>query len=162
MCVMKQRRPLGVDRARGWDDGAASGSDLDAAPRVLIESADGAEAHAAWRLLQRHGYRTMWCPGPRRAPGRQCPLSGTGHCTLVEEADAVVSALDLRDEACARVVHDLDAVAGDRPVVVVAPVEQVAGLAQELRSVRVVPGPLSAPVVLGALDPGRRSARSTS
>jgi len=153
MCVMKQRRPLGEDRARSWGDESGS----DASPRVLIESADGAEAHATWRLLQRHGYRTMWCPGPRQASARECPLSGAGRCALVDEADAVVSALDLRDEACARVVRDLDAVAGDKRVVVVAPVDQVAGLTQELGSVRVVPGPLSAQVVLGALDGGRAS-----
>ena len=158
MCVMKQRRPLGEDRARGWDSESGSA----AAPRVLIESADGAEAHAAWRLLQRHGYRAMWCPGPRRTPARECPLSRAGSCTLVEEADAVVSALDLRDEACARVVRDLDAVAGGKRVVVVAPVDQVADLSRELKSVCVVPGPLSAQVVLGALDTGQATTPSTS
>ncbi|HXZ62034.1 MAG TPA: hypothetical protein VEG62_04770 [Acidimicrobiales bacterium] len=156
MCVMWQRRPLGEDQARSWE------RDDRATPRVLIESADGAEAHAAWRLLQREGYRTMWCPGPRSGPGAQCVLSQSGQCPLVDEADVVVSALDVRDPACACVVRDLDAVAKDKPVVVVAPVDKVAGLTGELGSARVVPGPLSATAVLGALDTSRSPSPSTS
>jgi len=145
MCVMRRRGRLGEDEARSWAD---DGGD---APRVLIESADGAEAHAAWRLLQRQGYGTMWCPGPRSAPMATCVLSQTGHCPLVEQADVVVSALDVRDPACARVVRELDAVAAGKPVVVVAPLDRVAGWREELGLVHVVPGPLSARAVLSAV-----------
>ena len=38
-------RPLGKDFARGWHDTTRDG-DGDDRPRVLFESADGAEAHA--------------------------------------------------------------------------------------------------------------------
>ena len=79
MCVSRQRRPLGNDQARSWEHEEGAG-----VPRVLIESPDGAEAHAAWRLLQHHGCRTMWCPGPSAAAGTECVLSQSGHCARRE------------------------------------------------------------------------------
>ncbi len=96
------RRPLGKDFARGWKDTTRGGEND--GPRVLFESPDGAEAHAAWKLLQRHGYRVTWCPGPHGGFSPECALSTTGHCTLVDEADVVVSALDLRDASSQEVV----------------------------------------------------------
>ena len=103
------RRPLGEDFAAAWDDEPGA---RDGRPSVLFESPDGAEAHAAWKLLDRHGYRTMWCPGPGGGFSPQCTLSATGHCPLVDRADAVVSALDLRDPRCQEVARALNAGAG--------------------------------------------------
>ena len=139
------RRRLGRDHAQAWEDGVS------VAPRVLFESVDGAEAHAAWKVLQRQGYRTMWCPGPR-SDGAECVLSATGHCRLVEEADVVVSALDLQERCCQAVVRQLDAVAADTPVVVVAPKSSAARWADELPACRVVAGPLSAKVLIRSLS----------
>jgi len=138
------RRRLGKDFARDWDDEARE------RPRVLFESPDGAEAHAAWTVLRRHGYRTMWCPGPRA--DAECALSTTGRCRLVEDADAVVSALDLSEPSSQAVARELDAVAEDKPVVVVAPRATASQWADELRACRVVAGPLSAKVLIRSLD----------
>lgn len=138
------RRRLGKDFAHDWED------ESEERPRVLFESPDGAEAHAAWVVLRRHGYRTMWCPGPRA--DAECPLSTTGRCRLVEEADAVVSALNLHDPRCAAVARGLDTVAEDRPVIVVAPKASTAHWAEELPACRVVAGPLSAKVLVRSLD----------
>ncbi len=118
------RRPLGEDFARGWPDEA---HDDDDGPMVLFESPDGAEAHAAWKLLRRNGYRMTWCPGPQGGFSPECALSATGHCPLVDEADAVVSALDLRDPrvrergACPRCAGGADACRGRRAEAVGGP-----------------------------------------
>jgi hypothetical protein len=82
-------RPLGRDLARTWDV-----EERVDAPTVLLESADGAEAHAVWRMLQRKRLRTMWCPGPRTDASecrqrvaraiswsRRTPSSGCSTCT---------------------------------------------------------------------------------
>ncbi len=63
----------------------------------------------------------------------------------------MVSALDVRDPTCDRAVRDLDAVAAEKPVVVVVPADRVGALSEELGSVHVVAGPLSAEVVLNSL-----------
>ena len=99
------RRPIGEDLARewyGWSEDGAGG------PRGPFESPDGAEAHAVWRVLGRHGCRTMWCTGPEG--GSPCVLVATGRCRLVDEADLVVSSLDLGDRRCQDVAR-----AGPRP-----------------------------------------------
>ena len=152
------RRPLGDDFASGWPDGAQG---EDARPMVLFECADGAEAHAAWKLLRRNGYRMTWCPGPQGGFfSPRCALSATGHCPLVEEADAVVSALDLRDPLCEEVVRGLDAQAQahETPVVVVAPKRLAARWAEEAPDCEVIAGPLSSKVLIRALSVARAPA----
>jgi hypothetical protein len=140
------RRPLGEDFARGWPDGPD-----DDRPRVLFESPDGAEAHATWKLLRRHGYHTMWCPGPQGGFSTECTLTATGRCPLVGEADAVVAALDLRDPRCEAVVRGLDAQAAETPVVVVTPRGATVQWAGELPHSQVVAGPLSSKVLIRSL-----------
>ncbi len=137
------RRRLGKDMARGWEEEAHE------RPRVLFESPDGAVAHAAWMVLRRRGYRTMWCPGPH--DGAECTLATTGQCRLVDAADMVVSALDLSDPSCQAVVRRLETVAGDTPVVVVAPKAKASEWADELPACRVVAGPLSTKVLVRSL-----------
>ena len=146
------RRPLGEDFARSWPDEA---HDDDGGPLVLFESPDGAEAHAAWTLLRRNGYRMTWCPGPQGGFSPECALSATGHCPLVDEADAVVSALDLRDPLCAKVARALDAQADETPVVVVAPKRSAAHWAEEVPDCEVIAGPLSSKVLIRALSVAR-------
>jgi hypothetical protein len=139
------RRRLGRDHARSWDGEAGEG------PRVLLESPDGAEAHAVWRILHRHGYETMWCPGPRR--DAECTLVETGRCHLVDEADVVLSALDLNEPFCQAVVRSLDTDAASRtPVVVVAPRAAEAQWVDELSSSTVVAGPLRAKALLRSIE----------
>ena len=146
------RRPLGDDFASGWPDEAQGD---DARPLVLFESADGAEAHAAWKLLHRNGYRMTWCPGPQGGFSPQCALSATGHCPLVDEADAVVCALDLRDPISGGVVRGLNAQAHETPVVVVAPKRTAARWAEEAPDCEVIAGPLSSKVLIRGLSVAR-------
>ena len=145
------RRPLGEDFARSWEDEAEHGD----GPLVLFESPDGAEAHAAWKLLGRNGYRMTWCPGPRGGFSPECALSATGHCQLVDDADAVVSSLDLHDPCCQKVVRALEAQATETPVVVVAQKSSAAHWAEEAPDCEVIAGPLSSKVLIRALSVAR-------
>jgi len=149
------RRPLGEDFASSWPDEASGDDD---GPLVLFESPDGAEAHAAWKVLRRNGYRMTWCPGPQGGFSPECALSATGHCPLVDEADAVVSALDLRDPVCEKVVRALDAQSQETPVVLVAPKRSAAHWAGEASNCEVVAGPLSSKVLIRALSVARADA----
>jgi len=153
------RRPLGEDYASGWlapaeqsDRSTQEGK----GPLVLFESPDGAEAHGVWKLLERYGYRMTWCPGPQGGFSRECALSATGYCPLVDEADAVVSSLDLADPLDQKVVRALnDQVAATMPVtpvVVVATKGSAARWAEELPGCRVVAGPLSSKVLIRSLS----------
>jgi hypothetical protein len=153
------RRPLGEDFARGWPDEL---HDEGGAPLVLFESPDGAEAHAAWKLLRRNGYRMTWCPGPQGGFSPECALSATGHCPLVDEADAVVSALDLRDPLCEEVVRALDAQAPETPVVVVSEKRSMAHWAEEAPDCEVIAGPLSSKVMIRALSVARAAATASA
>jgi hypothetical protein len=150
----KQR--LGKDQARNWRRHA---EDAPPRPRVLLESADGAEAHAVWKLLDRHGYDTMWCPGPTSHPARACSLVVSGHCPLVDRADVIVHALDQNDGKCGEVARRLDSAADvaahRRPVVVVTPPTAVAEVAATLPHCDVVPGPLRTPVLLRVVSQAR-------
>jgi len=125
--------------------------------------------NAAWKLLRRHGYRMSWCPGPQGGFSPECALSATGHCPLVDRADAVVSALDLSNRTCGEVVRALDAQAAETPVVVVTPRRSAAHWAEEVPDCQVVAGPLSSKVLIRSLSvarhggtPKRASAVATS
>lgn len=143
------RQRLGKDHARNWRRHA---EDAPPRPRVLLESPDGAEAHAVWKLLDLNGYDTMWCPGPSAHPARACSLVVSGHCPLVDRADVIVHALDQSDEQCGEVSRHLDNLgevpADSRPVVVMTPPTAVAELAAALPHCDVVPGPLRSRVLL--------------
>ncbi len=157
------RRPLGENYARGWP------AELDQkgkGPLVLFESPDGAEAHGVWKLLSRYGYRMTWCPGPKGGFSQQCALAATGHCPLVDEADAVVSALDLADPLDQEVVHALNdkvaAASPITPVVVVAARSSAARWGEELPACSVVAGPLSSKVLIRSLSLAAPAGTSTS
>lgn len=143
------RRRLGRDHARTW----RRHDDPSPRPRVLFEGPDGAEAHSVWRLLDRHGYDTMWCPGPSARPIHECALLRTGHCSLVDDAELVVSALDQSDPICREVVRTLDRNTKDptrlsKPVAVVSQRSTVPELAASLSACDVVPGPLTSKMLL--------------
>jgi hypothetical protein len=137
---------------------------------VLLESPDGAEAHAVWKLLDRHGYDTMWCPGPSGHPARACSLVVSGHCPLVDRADLIVHALDHSDGQCVEVTRHLDSLEDvatqSKPVVVVTPTTAVPEAAGSLPHCDVVPGPLRSRVLLRlvtqATPPHRQEAKCSS
>ena len=146
------RRPIGEDLAREWPGGSEDGGD---GPRILFESPDGAEAHAVWRALERHGCRTMWCTGPEG--GSPCVLVASGKCRLVEGADAVVSSLDLGDRRCQAVARALDRRAVETPVLVMTREGCAEEWRAELPTCEVTSAPLSSKTLfdaLGALCPG--------
>jgi hypothetical protein len=142
--MLKGRRPhLGRDFAGKWADHDR--------PRILLESPDGAEAYAVWKLLHRRGYGFSWCPGPRD-DAEECALARTGQCPLVDTADAVVSTLDLSTSCCRAVAMELDRVAVGIPVVVVQPGVQAAKwAADELSACHIVSGPLTQEVLNDSL-----------
>jgi hypothetical protein len=146
------KRGLGRDRARSW----AMPAGVTPRSQVLLETADGAEAHAAWRLLSRHGYDTMWCPGPSGHHARECSLVRTGHCPLVDRADVIVSALDQNERSCAEVARHLDrgatSPAARRPVVVVTPRRAAEERTAALPHCSVVSGPLSSKLLLRSVS----------
>ncbi len=149
-CV--RRRPLGEDHARTWPQ---EPGEVGQGPRVLFESSDGAEAHAVWKVLGRYGYRVAWCPGPKGGFSSECALAATGHCPLVDDADAVVSSLDLADPLDQKVVRALnDVEAAAKPVVVVATRRSAARWSEELPDCSVVAGPLSSRVLVRSLSIG--------
>jgi hypothetical protein len=141
-------RRLGKDHARKWSPRA----DGTPRPRVLLESPDGAEAHATWKLLSGRGYDTMWCPGPSGRHIRTCSLIRTGHCPLVDGADVIVNALDQSDGKIGEVARHLDKSASPKPVVVVTPRTSVAEFAALLPHCEVVPGPLSSKTLQSSIS----------
>ena len=146
------KRSLGRDHARAWGQRADDVTPL--RPKVLLESPDGAEAHSAWSLLARHGYDTMWCPGPTGR--RECALVEKGRCPLVDRADVIVSALDQSDPRCSEVAQRLDEVASGLsspiPTVVVTPRSTVDEVASSLPHCHVVHGPLNTKMLLRSLS----------
>ena len=69
--------------------------------RVLIEHPDRAALWAEAEIIREAGYDVAVCTGPVEAAdgveAEACPLLVQGRCSLVEEADVVVSTTDLRE-----------------------------------------------------------------
>lgn len=113
----QERRALGTDFAHDWarDHPAVHGRIY---PRVLIEAEDGAEALARVRLLEAHGYDALWCPGPHRSDGGDCPLVRGAACPLADEAEVVVSSLDLAQPGSRLVLQAMASEHPELPVIV--------------------------------------------
>ena len=69
--------------------------------RVLIEHPDRAALWAEAEIIREAGYDVAVCTGPVEASdgaeAEACPLLVQGRCSLVDEADVVVSTTDLRE-----------------------------------------------------------------
>jgi len=69
--------------------------------RVLIEHPDRAALWAEAEIIREAGYDVAVCTGPVEAAdgvaAEACPLLVQGRCSLVDEADVVVSTTDLRE-----------------------------------------------------------------
>ena len=61
--------------------------------RVVVENPDGSELSGYAEALRSAGYDVATCSGPGAGEGSRslCPLVETGHCSLVDGADVVVS-----------------------------------------------------------------------
>jgi hypothetical protein len=115
--LRRRHRQLGSDQAHRWnrDHPAVHGRVY---PRVLVEAADGAEGFARVRLLESHGYDAMWCPGPTPGHSEECPLVTGDGCPLVDEADVVVTSLDLKGSEAREVLSTMARTRPEVPVVV--------------------------------------------
>lgn len=84
--------------------------------RVLIEGPDTAwfEEFTQYRA---HGYEVAVCTGPGPT-GDGCTLLTEGCCPLADEADVVLSALDLEHPACRQLVDDMARNHPERPLIV--------------------------------------------
>lgn len=159
MCGSHRR--LGRDQAEGWsqrsEPSGASDAEADAsdAPKVLLESGDGAEAHALWRLLRRNGYDVSWCPGPRAHDARGCPLVESGHCDLVDEADVVLCSLNLADPSTRQVLEAHHRHEPARTVLVAAPRPLADRYADVIDGSDVVAVPLTGEGVVEAVEEHR-------
>jgi len=118
--MWSHRKPLGRDFARRWARRAGTPGTAPRGKRVLIEEPDGAEAFAYWRLLTDDGYSVEWCPGPEGPTGGRCPLVSSGHCDLLEHADAVVSSLGIDHEESRKILEAMRRLHPETPVVVQA------------------------------------------
>lgn len=75
--------------------------------RVLVEHTDPRVREALALRLEEHGYRVLTCPGPDRDMGVTCPVLRDATCPAVEEADAVISALDPTDPTSGALVEGI-------------------------------------------------------
>lgn len=74
--------------------------------RVLIEHRDPRVREVLALRLEEHGYRVLTCPGPdAEDAGVSCPVLCDATCPAVEEADAVISALDPTDPTSSALVE---------------------------------------------------------
>ena len=60
-------------------------------PRALVENPDAAQLWAYAEILREAGYEVATCAGEHPDGADRCPFIETGHCSLVEGADVVVS-----------------------------------------------------------------------
>jgi hypothetical protein len=146
-----RRSTLGHDYAHTWsvDHPSLHGRSR---PRVLVEAADGGEAFARVRLLERHGYDTAWCPGPPEIIGSRCPLVAGKDCPLTDWADVVVTSLGVRHPAGRDVLEAIGRVHPGLPVVVEASLNEAADWPQYLVGHEVVREPATTPRLLEAIE----------
>ncbi|HZU79397.1 MAG TPA: hypothetical protein VE991_05735 [Acidimicrobiales bacterium] len=113
----RDHRTLGLDYAHRWARQHPSVHGR-VYPRVLVEAADGADALARVRVLESHGYDAVWCPGPHRSDGRDCPLVRGDGCPLADEVEVVATSLDLEQPGARAVLEAMTREHPELPVVV--------------------------------------------
>ncbi|HUY86325.1 MAG TPA: hypothetical protein VMU77_04370 [Acidimicrobiales bacterium] len=116
--------------------------------RVLIEDPDLAQGWAAANILGRAGYDVLNCPGPEWHIKTTCPLVTEGHCELVDGADIVLCALDLKNAQSNEIFENLRSNSANKPVVV--PVAETPGV--DMSGCQVFRRPLTTQRLTAALD----------
>jgi CheY-like chemotaxis protein len=119
---------------------------------VLLEVADGAEAFARVRLLERHGYDAAWCPAPPEALGSRCPLVAGEGCPLTDWADVVVTSLGVDHPGGREVLEAVRRLRPELPVVVEATKHDLANWPQLLDGHRILTRPTTPPALLQAVE----------
>lgn len=123
-----------------WDPGSWPAVDAQR-PRVLVESADGAERWAIDRILRDAGYDVATCAGPE-GHRAACPLVVHGRCALAARADVILNTLRLGHPDNVDVLNALSTHYPDTPVVVEVPAPEALARAELLRGFRVASCPL--------------------
>jgi hypothetical protein len=142
----RSKRILDQDEAANWPH--RHPSDASVRRTALFEGADGAEAIAVSRVLDKLDVDTMWCPGPGESHGARCALVENGHCDLLEKADLVLNNLGTANARRAAVAPAVDAtVHGEKHVAVVSGWRQGESLRGALPNSTVVEGPLTRQIV---------------
>ncbi|HXQ60700.1 MAG TPA: hypothetical protein VN796_00130 [Acidimicrobiales bacterium] len=147
-----RRKLLGRDLARSWEHREGTPVAEPRRTRVLIEDADGADAFSYWRLLTDNGYEAQWCPGPENHAGGRCPLVTSGRCELVEDADVVVSALGIDNEASRKIVGAIKAEYPETPLVVQGSRREFTRWADLVEGSHPLPTPVTARALLGTVE----------
>ena len=99
-------------------------------PRVLVEHPDESRGLAIASGLRFAGYAVGVCPGPEGR--RQCPLAGPAGCAAVDDADVVVCSLGYERETAREVLRELRTRYPATALVVEAPSEVDAEMAELL------------------------------
>lgn len=96
----------------GWE-GTRSGR------RILVEHGDEEVRDLLRRQLVEHGYRVATCAGPVDLGDHvECPVLSDQRCPAVDDADAIISGMDLTLAANRQLVAALAADEPHRPVIV--------------------------------------------
>jgi NAD(P)H-hydrate repair Nnr-like enzyme with NAD(P)H-hydrate dehydratase domain len=119
------------------------------APRVLVEHASASEGLEIASALRRRGFDVALCSGPDSRCS--CPLVEHDECALVDGADVIVAALGLGRSDQREVTAALRFRRQSKPVVLLAPADQVERWPELAEGCRVVADPASPDVVAAAV-----------
>ena len=124
-------------------------------PRALVENPDAAQLWAYAETLREAGYDVATCVGEHPDGLDRCPLIETGHCSLVEGADVVVSTCSIqRGDRLLAVMGLL----GSTPVVFEAPKPDFERYAHLAENAKLVPTPVTAQALVDTVAQARADA----
>lgn len=124
-------------------------------PRALVENPDAAQLWAYAETLRDAGYDVATCAGEHPDGSDRCPLIETGHCSLVEGADVVVSTCSIaRGDRLLAVLG----LRGATPVVFEAPKPDFERYAHLAENATLVPTPVTETALLQAVAAARHDA----
>ena len=143
--VWKRRRPRELHPDDHWSGEGAG-------PRIVVEEADPELRSSMADALQSAGYRTATCASPGLDGRGRCPLVRGPGCSVVEDADAVVSVATPGDGPENEVRAAIRAKEPDVAVVVVVPALTGARRPDLPAGSSVWTGPLTGAGVVAAVD----------
>jgi hypothetical protein len=145
---MARKREPHMIEAGEWDDRTGR-------PRALVENPDAAQLWAYAEILREAGYEVATCAGEHPDGADRCPLIETGHCSLVEGADVVVSTCSVgRGDRLLAVLG----LTGSTPVVFEAPKPDFERYAHLAENATLVPLPVTQRALVDAVAAARAEA----
>jgi hypothetical protein len=138
---MAWKREPHMIEAGDWEDRSGR-------PRALVENPDAAQLWAYAEILRKAGYEVATCAGEHPNGTDLCPLIETGHCSLVEGADVVVSTCSVgRGDRLLAVLG----LTGSTPVVFEAPKPDFERYAYLAENATLVPMPVTRRALVDAV-----------